>query len=78
MKPSELKLNLHQLIDNISDDTILESVYQLLSKVSGKDKNYKIPQWQINEVNDRLAEYKKDTSIALDFNDAINDIEKDL
>jgi predicted transcriptional regulator len=31
MSTSELKSNLHQLIDNISDQSVLEAVYTLLS-----------------------------------------------
>ncbi|MES2800198.1 MAG: hypothetical protein V4638_09300 [Bacteroidota bacterium] len=34
MSTSELKLNLHQLIDGVSDSSILEAVYTLLSKAS--------------------------------------------
>lgn len=34
MSTVELKLSLHQLIDGVSDDSILEAVYTLLSKAS--------------------------------------------
>lgn len=34
MDTVKLKLRLHQLIDDVSDDSILEAVYTLLSKAS--------------------------------------------
>lgn len=34
MSTVELKLSLHQLIDGVSDDSILEAVYTLLSKAT--------------------------------------------
>ncbi|MES2701427.1 MAG: addiction module protein [Bacteroidota bacterium] len=37
-----------------------------------------IPEWQVNLVNERMAEYKKNPGIALDFDEAMDDIEKDL
>ena len=33
------------------------------------DKEYSIPQWQIDEVRERTIEYFKNPSIALDFDD---------
>ncbi len=37
-----------------------------------------IPAWQIDEVRKRLADYKHNPEQALDFDSAMNDIEKDL
>jgi hypothetical protein len=37
-----------------------------------------IPQEQMNIVNERLEEYNKNHDSALDFDSAMNDIEKDL
>mgnify|MGYP000247655352 CR=1 FL=1 len=37
-----------------------------------------IPEWQMNEVRDRISNYEKDPSKAMDFDEAMNDIEKDL
>ena len=37
-----------------------------------------IPQEQMDIVNERLEEYNEDPDSALDFDSAMNDIEKDL
>ena len=43
-----------------------------------QDKEYSIPQWQIDEVRERTIEYFKNPSIALDFDDVMKDLENDL
>ncbi len=42
------------------------------------DKEYSIPQWQIDEVRERTIEYFKNPSIALDFDDVMKDLDNDL
>jgi hypothetical protein len=37
-----------------------------------------IPQWHKNLVRERLAEYEKNPDSALDFDDSIDEIEKQL
>jgi hypothetical protein len=37
-----------------------------------------IPQWHIDILNERLIDYKKNPGQALDFDEAMDDIEKDL
>jgi predicted transcriptional regulator len=37
MSSAELKYNLHQLIDGITDNSVLQAVYALLSKVSKEE-----------------------------------------
>lgn len=37
-----------------------------------------IPQWQKDEVGKRMDEYRKKPEIAIDFDAAMDDIEKDL
>ncbi|PIQ16091.1 MAG: hypothetical protein COW67_04830 [Flavobacteriales bacterium CG18_big_fil_WC_8_21_14_2_50_32_9] len=37
-----------------------------------------IPQWQMNEVNKRMKDYKNNPDTALDFDKALDDIEKEL
>ncbi|WP_396190851.1 hypothetical protein [Flavobacterium sp.] len=43
-----------------------------------QDKEYSIPQWQIDEVRERTIEYFKNPSIALDFDDVLKDLENEL
>lgn len=42
------------------------------------DKEYSIPQWQIDEVRERTIEYFKNPSIALDFDDVMKDLDNYL
>jgi hypothetical protein len=37
-----------------------------------------IPNWQIEEARKRLEEYKNNPEVALDFDSAMDDIERDL
>ena len=37
-----------------------------------------VPDWHIQVLNERLAEYKKNQKIAMDFDEVMDDIEKDL
>ena len=41
-------------------------------------KEYEIPQWQINQVRERRAEYIKNPAIARDFYEAMKEIENEL
>jgi hypothetical protein len=41
-------------------------------------KEYEIPQWQIDQVRERKAEYLKNPSIARDFYTAMKEIENEL
>jgi len=52
---------------------------KLKSKYKDIDEStIEIPEWQMNEVRERLAEYKKNPKLGLDFDEAMDDIEKDL
>ena len=40
MSTADLKLNLHQLIDGVSDNSVLEAVYTLLSKATANQDDW--------------------------------------
>jgi hypothetical protein len=47
--------------------------------ILAKETNdFKIPQWQIDEVRKRSSEYHKNPKIGLDFDQAMKEIENDL
>lgn len=51
----------------------------LKSRYKGlEDEEVILPDWHINLVKERLDEYKTDPGKALDFDSAMDDIEKDL
>ncbi len=52
---------------------------ELKSKFKGiETEEMDIPQWHINILNQRLEDYKKNPGQTLDFDEAVDDIEKDL
>jgi hypothetical protein len=52
---------------------------ELKSKFKGIEKEeMNVPEWHENIVKERLEEYHKGTLKALDFDNAIDDIEKEL
>ena len=52
---------------------------ELKSKFKGIDKEQTyIPAWQMDEVRERIQDYKRNPSQAEDFEEAIDDIEKNL
>ena len=40
MSTADLKLNLHQLIDGVSDNSVLKAVYTLLSKATSHQEDW--------------------------------------
>jgi hypothetical protein len=52
---------------------------ELKNKYKGiEQEEIDVPEWQIEEVRERNAAYKLNPNSALDFNDALNEIENDL
>lgn len=52
---------------------------ELKAKYKGIDQEQiDIPAWQMQEVRERLDDYNNNPKQALDFNTAMDDIEKDL
>jgi hypothetical protein len=74
-------MNLQFLSDNTGKTTgvfIPISEWNEL-KVKYKDiEEFDIPEWQVKEVQNRLSDYKNNPEHALDFNSAMDDLEKDL
>lgn len=74
-------MNLQYISDNTGKTT---GVFIPISEWNELKNKYKdieqidIPSWQIEEVRNRLADYKNNPEQALDFDTAMDDIEKDL
>jgi len=52
---------------------------ELKSKFKGiETEDLDIPQWHIDILNERIADYKNSPGQAIDFDEAMDDIEKDL
>jgi len=65
----------NQINITLPDDFNAEEVEVIILSSS---KEYQIPQWQIDEVRERTEEYFKNPKIALDFDEAIKEIEDGL
>ena len=52
---------------------------KLKSKFTGlEEEEVELPTWQKNELNDRMSEYERNPSNATSFQDAMDDLEKDM
>ena len=76
-------MNLQYLFDSAGNTTgvfiPIEEWNTLKEKYMGIDDDViAISSWQVDEVKDRLADYKKNPNQSLDFDSAMADIEKDL
>ena len=55
----------------IEERNVLKSKYKDIEQ-------FDIPEWQVNEVRQRLDDYKKNPDQVLDFDKAMDDIERDF
>ncbi|MCD4710430.1 MAG: addiction module protein [Bacteroidales bacterium] len=76
-------MNLQYISDNKGKTTgvfiPIQEWEDLKSKYKGlEDEEVEIPEWHKDLVRKRLADYKKNPGSALDFDSAMDDIEKEL
>ncbi|SDB85554.1 hypothetical protein [Williamwhitmania taraxaci] len=76
-------MNLQYLFDSAGNTTgvfiPIEEWNTLKKKYMGiDDEVIAISSWQVDEVKDRLVDYRKNPNQRLDFDSAMADIEKDL
>lgn len=76
-----LEYTLHLPDNNSSAKALLEYIKTLdfakLTPSKGQDE-IDIPAWQVKEVTRRMKAYKNNPETALDFDQVMNEIEKDL
>lgn len=70
-----VKVKNHKINITLPDSFIADEVDVIIMPSSAK---YEIPQWQIDEVRERTIEYFKNPEIALDFDEAMKEIEDTL
>ena len=52
---------------------------KLKNKYTGlEEEELELTAWQINELNNRMAEYERNPSNTTSFQDAMDDLEKDM
>jgi hypothetical protein len=66
----------HKISITLPDDFLSEEVDVII--LPSQNSEFTIPQWQIDQVRKRSAEYHKNPSIGLDFDEAMKDIENEL
>jgi hypothetical protein len=67
-----VKVKNHKINITLPDDFNADEVDVIILPSSAK---YEIPQWQIDEVRERTKKYLKNPEIALDFDEAMKEIE---
>ncbi len=71
-----VKVKNHSFKITLPNDFIADEVDVII--LAKEPKEYEIPQWQIEQVRERRAEYIKNPSIAKDFYEAMKEIEDEL
>ncbi|MEZ4906183.1 MAG: addiction module protein [Saprospiraceae bacterium] len=76
-------MNLQYISDNKGKTTgvfiPIEEWNELRAKYKGiENEEIEIPDWQKKEVDDRIRRYKSNIDNAMDFNEAMNEIENNL
>jgi hypothetical protein len=74
-------MNLQYISDNTGKTTGVFIPISEWNELKSKYKDieeFDIPEWQIKEVQKRLSEYKNNPKHALDFNAAMDDLERDF
>lgn len=74
-------MNVQYISDNKGKTTGVFIPISEWNKLKNKYKDIEqidLPEWQIKEVCNRLEDYNENPSQAMDFDQAMDDIEKDL
>lgn len=74
-------MNLQYISDNTGKTTGVFIPISEWNELKSKYKDieeFDIPEWQVKEVKKRLCEHKNNPEHALDFNAAIDDLERDF
>jgi hypothetical protein len=66
----------HKISITLPDDFSSEEVDVII--LPSQNKEFNIPQWQMDQVRERSEEYHKNPSIGLDFDKAMKNIENEL
>ena len=66
----------HKISITLPEDFSSEEVDVII--LPSQNKEFNIPQWQMNQVRERSEEYHKNPSIGLNFDKAMRNIENEL
>lgn len=59
-------------------ENILERVWGYIDGLSEEDVDFEIPEWQKNEVRERVGEYKRNPDSLIDMDDVFSEIDREL
>ena len=59
-------------------ENFLERVWGYIDGLSEEEIDFEIPEWQKNEVRERIEEYKKNPSSLIDMDDVFSEIDREL
>lgn len=71
-----IKVKNHKISITLPEDFNAEEVDVII--LPSQKSEFSIPQWQIDQVRERSAQYLKNPSIGLDFDAAMKQIEDEL
>lgn len=75
-----MNVTVEQLTEKLKTlpENFLERVWGYIDGLSEEEIDFEIPEWQKNEVRERIEEYKKNPSSAHDLEDVMREIEEEL
>lgn len=75
-----MNVTIEQLTEKLKTlpDNFLERIWGYIDGLSEEETDLEIPEWQKNEVRERIEEYKKNPDSLVDIDDVFSEIDREL
>lgn len=75
-----MNVTVEQLTEKLKTlpENFLERVWGYIDGLSKEEIDLEIPEWQKNEVRERIEEYKRNPGSLTDMNDVFSEIDREL
>jgi len=75
-----MNVTIEQLTEKLKTlpENILERVWGYIDGLSEEDVDLEIPEWQKNEVRERIEEYKRNPDSLIDMDNVFSEIDREL
>ncbi|MCZ2084924.1 MULTISPECIES: addiction module protein [unclassified Kaistella] len=75
-----MNVTVEQLTEKLKTlpENFLERVWGYIDGLSEEEIDLEIPEWQKNEVRERIEEYKRNPGSLTDMNDVFSEIDREL
>ena len=75
-----MNVTIEQLTEKLKTlpENFLERIWGYIDGLSEEETDLEIPEWQKNEVRERIEEYKKNPDSLVDIDDVFSEIDREL